>query len=483
MSASVMALIMTGLALASCSNGGNNTVSDTTAADNADTATAETTTAELMPDIPEKDFGGAEFMFLTSGAKDSNGADWEAYDVYSAEENGDIINDAVYARNMYVGEKYNVNILEKKSDALVFDEAQAVIMAGDDTFDAITSSISTGAKLARNKFSFDLHEVPYIDLNQPWWDNNLAESLSVAGRMNFATGDILMLDNDAVWVLMFNKQLIEDLSLDNPYELVAGDNWYYDTFEKNVLSSAADLNGDSVLKSADDRFGFTTGSYSGITLLYSAGLKLSAKDENDLPYFALDLERAASAAERFSVLMKTQETLQLENPAVIRGAFEEGRVLYYGEVLQCVIRMRASETDFGVIPWPKFDESQSDYAHVSIPGAARVVNIPITQPDLEMAGTVIEAMAAKSMYTLTPAYYDIALESKYMRDDESTLMLDIILDTNATDLAFVYDWAKLATSVIRYNIANNSGGFMSAVESKRTAFETEMQTTIDTYID
>ena len=39
---------------------------------------------------------------------------------------------------------------------------------------------------------------------------------------------------------------------------------------------------------------------------------------------------------------------------------------------------------------------------------------------------MLEAMAAKSKYTLQKAYYDICLEGKFMRDEESSAMLDII---------------------------------------------------------
>ena len=53
---------------------------------------------------------------------------------------------------------------------------------------------------------------------------------------------------------------------------------------------------------------------------------------------------------------------------------------------------------------------------------------------------MVEALAAESMYTLTPAYYDIALERKYMRDEESREMLDIILSSRIVDLDIIFNW-------------------------------------------
>jgi len=106
-----LALLTTGLTLtsfASCADSGNAApVQDTTA---SETSASETAAAEPMPELPDKDFGGADFLFLTSGIADTNNEDWQTYDFYAEAENGDIINDAVYARNLYISETYNTVI-------------------------------------------------------------------------------------------------------------------------------------------------------------------------------------------------------------------------------------------------------------------------------------------------------------------------------------------------------------------------------------
>ena len=64
--------------------------------------------------------------------------------------------------------------------------------------------------------------------------------------------------------------------------------------------------------------------------------------------------------------------------------------------------------------------------------------VPMTTSDPERTGIVLEAMAAESMYTVTPAYYDVALKGKYARDEESLDMLDIILESRCYDLGWFY---------------------------------------------
>jgi len=143
--------------------------------------------------------------------------------------------------------------------------------------------------------------------------------------------------------------------------------------------------------------------------------------------------------------------------------------------------MRASETDFGLIPWPKFDENQENYAHIAIPSAAKCITIPVTQADTEFAGFILEAMAAKSKYTLTPAYYEVALTEKYMRDEESVGMLEIILDTLNFDLAYSNAWGSL-TANVQTSVRTGASTFASTIDSTLPAFESAMQKTVDTYL-
>ena len=54
-------------------------------------------------------------------------------------------------------------------------------------------------------------------------------------------------------------------------------------------------------------------------------------------------------------------------------------------------------------------------------------------------------MARISKYTLTPAYYDITLQGKFLRDDESAAMIDIILANRNFDLGMIFDWGGTLT--------------------------------------
>lgn len=449
------------------------------------TATVETqpeVETELMPDIPALDFGAEEFMFLTSDENDTNGVDWKTYDVWVENTTGDVINDAVFERNLYLEETYNIKMAQ--SQGVTETLAKQDVTAGTGDYDAVMTNTTAAANLAQAGYTISMYDLPYIDLTKPWWDQGCTEDLTLMGNIYFATGDITVIDNDATWVLMFNKQLYEDNGFDNIYDKVKENDWYYDDMLEMMSAAAVDQNGDGKMVHTDDIFGFATSDDSGQGLFYASGEKLVYKDSEGTPFLCEDAERMVGVVEKAGKIMSdkmlTINTSVIGTSDGLRIHFEEGRALFFGEVMQCIIRMRDSETAFGLIPWPKYDEDQEKYHNFVHGTAGKVVTITAAAQNQEMSGAIVEAMAAKSMYTLTPAYYDVAITRKYMRDEESIEMLDIILQDRRYDLGYIYNWGNLYTN-IRTIIIQGKDTFASTWEKGEKSFNTAMEKTLAKY--
>ena len=101
----LLAAVLLALPMTGCSESKTNADEETAASVVTPAASDETVPveeeepAEILPDIPELDFNGEDFTFLTNGASDDCGSDWITYDVTAEELNGEVINDAVYERN------------------------------------------------------------------------------------------------------------------------------------------------------------------------------------------------------------------------------------------------------------------------------------------------------------------------------------------------------------------------------------------------
>ena len=129
-----------------------------------------------------------------------------------------------------------------------------------------------------------------------------------------------------------------------------------------------------------------------------------------------------------------------------------------------ITAFRDSETDFGVIPAPKLNEEQDRYYSTYSPWNLTTYSMPVTLSDQAASGDIFEAMAEFSTYTLTPAYYDITLMYKAVRDEESGPMIELILDSRNFDLGSIYDWGNTATTIRGMNSTGNIASTLQRME-------------------
>ena len=100
---------------------------------------------------------------------------------------------------------------------------------------------------------------------------------------------------------------------------------------------------------------------------------------------------------------------------------------------------RNMEDDYGFLPMAKATEEQKEYYSLD-QDQFIVYGVPLTVSTdrIESLGAFIEAYASESYATVRPAYYEIALTQKYMNDEESVRMLDIVTNSMLVDPAILY---------------------------------------------
>lgn len=448
------------------------------------TEEAETTAeVEEQPDLPTVNMDGKEFVFIVRGPSYN---EWQSQDIYVEEQNGEPIVDAVYTRNVFLEDKYNMKIREHGSSD-VGNEARRSIVAGSSDYDVVMANTSETSSLATQRLLYNLHNLPYLDLSRDWWDQRSVKQLSIGNRLFFCTGDLSIMANDATWILMFNKPMILDNKLESPYDLVNENRWTIAKMLEMAKVTVKDLDGDGKMKHDVDSYGFVTHESSNEGFFFGSGCNIVTKDENDMPQLSMMNERVLKVIEEAYDLIGNREIVvngsvqSLDPVKQMQPIFESGRSLFYGEVMQCIIRLRTMEIDFGVLPFPKLDETQATYNHF-IHVTAAMMSVPVTNLELENTSIMLEAMAAKSKYTLQKAYYDICLEGKFMRDDESAAMLDIILDTRNFDIGYIYNWGNLFTH-FRTVLTNGKGDFASKYAKAESSAYKQMEKTVESWLE
>ena len=63
----------------------------------------------------------------------------------------------------------------------------------------------------------DITDLEYVDLTKPYWDYTLNEALSIGEKQYFVQGAYNLSTYEFTHALLFNKKLIDALSLDMPY--------------------------------------------------------------------------------------------------------------------------------------------------------------------------------------------------------------------------------------------------------------------------
>lgn len=425
------------LALSATSCGSGESIAEVTIVDNSvtETAAAESTQADPFAGLPENDYEGYEFRMQTR-----NFERW-IKDVYVDSETGEIVDDAIYRRNQVISEKFNIVFKHSVSsnDNLDYD-AKNSILAGEDAYDIIVNHPRAAFVYANEMLLLDWEkDLPYLNLDNPWWDSDARESLSINHKLFVMYGDISYQTLGASNVMLFNKALFKNYGIDAPYKQVIDGTWTFDAFEKIVKQGASDLDGDGVMNTDKDQYGYVTQYWVGpIEALYVAGQRVLSKDENDLPYISLNNETTIKTFEWYFGLIDGEDcycqTTGNSWDGGFISVFSEGRSMFIDVNMADVPTMREMDADFGIIPWPKLNES-AEYC-TNVDAGTNTYIVPITNVHNELTSIIMEAMAAIGYYDVVPTYYKIALQTKFSRDEDSADMLDIIKAARVFDLGY-----------------------------------------------
>ena len=135
------------------------------------------------------DMGGRTFRILYW-----SDAEHVEFDV--KDPNGDLVDEAIVARDARTMERLKCNIEYigipgNVSNIAAFVKAVETDMkSGNPQYDLVGSYSSTAGTLAYNGYSADLLTLEHIDLDMPWWPSELIGTSTLNNHLYFATGDI-----------------------------------------------------------------------------------------------------------------------------------------------------------------------------------------------------------------------------------------------------------------------------------------------------
>lgn len=456
----LLALLMI---LSTACAGGDATTTDTTAPiDAATTAAPETDPpeTELTHSIPDVKYDGYTVNYLTVTNYTKNFR-------LIAEADGETLNDAGYKRNLAVSELLGVDYEVTEVDvAKVATTLSNDISANTGSYDFVLPHASNGVSaMVTGGMLYNLYDLPVVDFSMPWWNGAMTDALSIKNKAFLASGD-LFITWQGMNGIIFNKDYVKDLGItEDLYQTARDGKWTYDKMMEYASKVSADLNGDGKMTEVD-RYGYLGNNNTGYSTVISQDQPLTTRDADGKIVLAMGTERMISIVEKYYELTHAPYTWMdvygstTYATSNYRSILIEGRSFFTElDIGGLYSNLREIEFNFGILPMPKFDETQEKY---KVFCGAGLLGVPINSTEnLERTGAIAEALSFYSYKYMRPAFFDIVLENKAVRDEDSYEMIRLLHEGKTFDIGYTMGSGDIYNMIKKVVIENNSTNFTS----------------------
>ncbi len=473
----LLALSLTASALASC--GGTETPTDTTTA--AETTTQAPETAEWVN--PGVNYKGEEFTFMDYEVENYF---WQAQaysNLRAEEESGEPINDSQYKRNRKVEEELGVTLTSFHGKVIDLTKS---VMAGDDEIDAAFVFMDEVQRFFDGEeYIIDLNTLPGFNVDASWWDQKAVDEFTLGGKLSLITGDASLYTAFASQVIFYSKTLADQFNITDLYQLVRDGKWTADEYFDYGKLVAADVDGDGEM-GMNDRYGAAIDSGSIAAIFEASGIRYSEKKGDDVQ-IVINNERTVNVYEKYIDWLNDGEVNMLVKDYRNNGysniyyelqlpTFEADKALFFPNQILISFELRSMDTDFGVLPYPKFDEAQDGYHTPVNRNWAMLLCVPTTNTKREMTAQVLDAIGYYSQQIVTPSFIETTVFNKTLRDEESAEIFRMALDCKNFDIAYIFDWGTLTTSL--YSMSESAQSFVTTYARLENAIKSELEATL-----
>jgi ABC-type glycerol-3-phosphate transport system substrate-binding protein len=224
----MLAVLAVAGAVSACGDAGSgetketNAVGTTAAVTDAEEIVEDNGRSGVKDDLPaDLDLGGQTVRFMVRAG------DLDTSSEFIAEAtNGDVVNDATFARNQAVEERLNVKIdfiqQNVNRHGGYSGDIRKSVMAGSDDFELVANGLYDTVPLTMEGIFLDLLSLDYLDFEQPWWNQSFFEMTEFNGHNYLALGELSQTMISGTFSMFFNKTMFKEYYPDDPslYETV-----------------------------------------------------------------------------------------------------------------------------------------------------------------------------------------------------------------------------------------------------------------------
>lgn len=398
-------------------------------------SSAETNT-EVSPEIEKKDYGDDFFLSIYSP---DNPIDYH----WVEESQNDAMSQSIYARQQNVYEYLGVNIVGSPAGDHLGHEQKFMnsVKNKDGSVDTLLTHAYIGISgYIQGGYLHDFNDIEQLDLSADYWNLDYMEELSIDGHNYLGYSDFNI---PKAWVISFNKDMLEKYSdslEESIYDTVRGYKW---TVDKMIsLANTVYIDTTANGKSVDDTFGLVGWQWIPFTcFLKSSNIDLVSENESGdyvvSVYTEATMSKTATLVEKLSALAKSDCTwFWYKNLQTPQLTITSGRTLMYFQQSFTLMDNLNYDINFGVLPYPMYDESQKDIGYCSLNWGGCMA-IPSYLEDQAMVGDTLEMLSYYSE-DVTITFYEKLLGKQVADIPDDKAMLDFIWNGLRSDFGLTY---------------------------------------------
>ena len=280
--------------------------------------------------------------------------------------------------------------------------------------------------------------------------------------------------------------MADDLGISNLYELVDEGEWTIEALAECAELAYMDDGND--LRDEFDTFGIINGDDPVLDLYAGAGMRFIDRYSDGEYFFSYGFDE-----ETLDVMSYILEEVMYQeffwnswltrDSVTEQPSFKDGRSLFNVSMAKGCNSLRDMEDSYGILPIPKYDEYQDSYYSRVNNYHDSLIAVFNTAGDPEAVGAALEVLSYYSYYNIYPQFYEVVIQGRGTRDDDSRRMLDIIFSTRTYDLGLIYGTEGFSDQVLRYTAKGdtNLASFMATWESKLEKIMEELNELASTY--
>ena len=440
--------------------------------------------------LAQYDFNGQEIKILTSiNVAETIFSNSNYMIEGTGTIDGEIVNDAVYKRNITAEDLLNVKFNYTQIDEdwqTVRSKISNIVLSGVDVYDLIINDLRSMFSLSLEGMFLNIKETDVFDLSQTYWYKDFMDDVSIGNEKSYIlAGDYFIDILRNSHALYLNKSMLEEQmpgGSDELYQKVLVGKWTFDEFLALTKAFLKDVNGDGVYKNNDDQFGFMcVGTWgSAMPFMISSDTDLLQKDADGIPSLTMNNPKSILLheylTELFSANSGANHTFAINE---LFSQFYNRRGLMLGFYrIDTLEQLRSMEDDIAILPYPKLNLEQQKY-RTNPNNIAEIGVIPNNTSNFEMVCVAVEALNRETKSTVLPAYYEQSLKIKYARDEASAQIIDIIHDNMGNALVVALE-EEIPEILTLFNVANNKN-FVSAYEKTEAQIKEKLEKVVNAF--